>query len=164
MQAKKLRESDSENFRFALRVRHPSMDPADLSEAFSIEPEYSYRAGSVRTSRTSRTTASVHSESYWLGELTPSELAPGVPPFQDPHVQRQLTAARASLSWALSLTCMRFLKTHADLLRNIRSEGGEITLLVTICNGDIGPFTLMPEVSRVFGDLGVAIEFELAAE
>jgi hypothetical protein len=31
-----------------VRIRHPSIDPADLSREFKIEPEHSFRAGDAR--------------------------------------------------------------------------------------------------------------------
>jgi hypothetical protein len=165
MEARRISTDYSEAFRLALRVRHPSMDPAELSRAFAIEPEYSFRAGSVRPSRSGTTTASVRSESYWLGELKATEPPLGPPFVGDQRLaERQLEAARKSLTWTLSLTCIRVLKTHADLLRRIRSDGGEITLLVTIFGSEVGSFSLLPEASKVFGDLGVGLEFELAGQ
>jgi hypothetical protein len=70
-------------------------------------------------------------------------------------------AAIKSLDWALSLSATRFLHLHAELLRRIRSEGGEISLLVALSIGELSGFSLVPEVSRVFGEFGITIEFEL---
>jgi hypothetical protein len=53
------------------------------------------------------------------------------------------------------------LHLHAELLRRIRSEGGEISLLVALSIGELSGFSLVPEVSRVFGEFGITIEFEL---
>ena len=39
-----------------------------------------------------------------------------------------------------------------------------VALLVTIYNSDAMSFTLSPEASQVFGDLGVAVEFELEGQ
>lgn len=165
MEARRLSTANSETFRLALRVRHPSMDPAELSRAFGIEPEYSFRAGSVRPSRSGMTTASVRSESYWLGELPTTEQPLGPSFLGAPRIgERQLEAIRNNLTWTLSLICIRVLKNHAELLRRIRSGGGEITLLVTLFGSEVGSFSLLPEASRVFGDLGVALEFELAGQ
>ena len=169
MEAEKLSPAESEAFRLALRVRHPSMDPTELSRAFRIEPEYAYRAGSKRPSRSNLTAPSVHSDSYWLGELAPTAQLlhlsfAGV----QQVAQRQQTAPRSNLTcnltWALALTCARVLKTQADLLRRIRAEGGDVTLLVTICSDELASFSLLPEATRLFGELGVSIEFEIVRE
>jgi hypothetical protein len=53
------------------------------------------------------------------------------------------------------------LHLHAELLRRSRSEGGEISLLVALSIGELSGFSLVPEVSRVFGEFGITIEFEL---
>jgi hypothetical protein len=117
---------DSEPFQLSLRVRHPSMDPADLSRTFKIEAEHSFRAGGPRTSSIGSATASVYSESYWLGVLKPVGPLVDVsfPGDQRSQIaQKQLAQTRRSLTWALSLSTIRFFSTHKDLLRRVRSEG-----------------------------------------
>ncbi len=163
-------DSRADAFQLSLRVRHPSMDPAEISRTFNIEPEHSFRAGGPRSSSTGVASASVHSESYWLGVLKPTSRLAELPGLSQPAdhwtkvAQRQIAVATRSLGWALSLSTSLFLGTHADVLRRIRSEGGEVTLLVTVASGDVGSFTLAPEASRILGDLGIAVEFELASE
>jgi hypothetical protein len=63
----------------------------------------------------------------------------------------------------LGLRTSRFFSPHKDF-RRVRSEGGGVTLLVTIYNGKVSSFTLAPEAGQLFGDRGVAVEFELASE
>lgn len=166
MRPRALSTADPEPFRLALRVRHPSMDPAELSRAFDIEPEHSFRAGDSWGAKSVKVTDSlVHPESYWLGELNPMarRLPLGLPNLGDPEIaQRQIAAFRRNLGWALSLGCTWFFKTHAELLRRIRAEGGEVALLVTIYSTD--SFSLAPVVSQILGELGITIEFELAGD
>ena len=167
MEVASLSKSNSEPFQLSLRIRHPSMDPADISRAFKIQAEHSFRAGEPRNSNRSGSRASVYPESYWLGVLKPLDRLlditfPGSPRSQ--MAQRQLDAATHSLSWALSLRAIRTLNPHADLLRRIRSEGGEVTLLVTIYDQEVSSFTVAPEASRLFGELGIAVEFDLASD
>ena len=166
MEARKLSSSDTEGFQLSLRVRHPSMDPTEISRAFKIEPEHSFRAGEARPAG-GVANAAVHSESYWLGMLSPmSDVADHLLFATDPkpHIaEKQLAVLRRSLSFALSLRASRFFSTHAELLRRIRAEGGNVTLLVTVYDSDVGSFTLAPEASRTFADLDIAVEFELEA-
>jgi hypothetical protein len=163
MEARKLAKSDSQSFQLSLRIRHPSMDPADLSREFKIEPEHSFRAGDPRPARSGITPASVHTESYWLGALNPGKGPPDVlfPGHPRPHIVAEQLEATAtnSFTWALSLST-RFLHLHGQLLRRIRSEGAQITLLVALSPSDVSSFSLMPEVSRAFGEFGVTVEFE----
>ncbi|MEO9054754.1 MAG: hypothetical protein ABI356_07535 [Steroidobacteraceae bacterium] len=71
------------------------------------------------------------------------------------------SAVARNLAWALALCAVRFDKAHAELLRAIGSEGGEISLLVTLSPTAVNAFSLAPQVSRVFGELGIMLEFEI---
>jgi hypothetical protein len=164
MQARKVAKPDLRPFQFSLRIRHPSIDPAALTREFGVEPEHSYRAGDQRALRSIAAQSTVHTESYWLGSLDPFDWPqdlsyPGQATLQVALEQLRQTATD-SFGWALSLSAGRFLRTHADLLRRIAAEGGQVTLLVALSASEVGSFTLMPEVSRILGDLGVAVEFE----
>jgi hypothetical protein len=53
---------------------------------------------------------------------------------------------------------------HAQRLRRIRAEGGEISPLVALSPGDVGSFTLLPDVSRLFGEFGITVEFEFSQD
>jgi hypothetical protein len=169
MEARKLSKSDSQPFQLYLRIRHPSMDPAALSRDFKIEAEHAYRAGDPRPKTRSGTTPrSVHSESYWLGTLDPLEWPPDISFPGHPQLQSAAellgAAATNSLGWALSLSATSFFHLHAALLRRITSEGGQISLLVTLSAGEVDSFSLSPEVSRAFADFGVTVEFELTSD
>jgi len=167
MQARKLAKSELRPFQLSLRIRHPSMDPADFSREFEIEPEHFFRAGDLRRQRNGTAPVSEHTESYWLGALDPSKWPadilsfPGHPRLQliQEHLPSTLTQ---SFSWALSLCATWFFHSHAELLRRIRSGGGEISLLVALSSGEVGNFSLSPEASKAFGELGITVEFEFA--
>jgi hypothetical protein len=164
VEPERLPDSDSQSFQLSLRIRHPSMDPAEISRALGIEPEHSFRAGAPRTSGSEIARAFGHKETYWLGVLKPTAEVKRTSFFGDPQWQtlyKQFARLRGSLTWALSLTVGGLSRTHADLLRRIRAEAGEVTLLVTISR-ELGSFTLPAEISRILGDLGIAVEFELA--
>jgi hypothetical protein len=166
MEARKLRESDPEPFQLSLRIRHPSLDPKELSREFSIEAAHCFRAGDPRPSRSGIT--SVHPESYWLGALNTANW-----PAEDvtsPGVLRLLAAqertgvgAMRSLGWALSLST-RFFTAHARTLRRILAEGGQVSLLITAPAGEVSGFSLAPAVSRVFSELGITLEFEFTGD
>jgi hypothetical protein len=161
MEARKLHVGEAESFQLSLRIRHPSMDPAEISQALKVEPEHSFRAGRPRAGADP---ARVHAESYWLGILDPAEWVRDLMSTDELSriLQKQLAMARGSLGAALSLYAARFLNAHAELLRRIRAEGGEITLLVTIHGPEVDHFTLAPEASQILGGLGVAVDFEIA--
>ena len=165
MEARKLHESDSEPFQLSLRIRHPSLDPEELSREFSIEAAHCFRAGDPRASRSG--IASVHPESYWLGALNTTNWPADV---SFPKSRRRSggeehlgVVATRSLGWALSLST-RFFNAHAETLRRIGAEGGQVSLLITAPPGEVSGFSLAPAVSRVFSDLGIALEFEFTSD
>jgi hypothetical protein len=165
MEARKLSKSDPQPFQLSLRIRHPSIDPAELSRELEIEAEHSYRAGDPRPLRSGIAPASLHAESYWLGALDPVKWPPDISFPGHPKLQIAAEHLRSmatnSFSVALSMSTTRFFSKHATLLRRISSEGGQISLLVTLSASAVGSFSLMPEVSRAFGELGITVEFEL---
>jgi hypothetical protein len=166
MEARRLRQPDSEPFQLSLRIRHPSIDPEELSREFSIEAAHCFRAGDPRPSRSG--ISSVHPESYWLGALNtanwPTEevTAPGVLR-RLASQERMGVAGMRSLGWALSLST-RFFSAHAQTLRRIVAESGQVSLLITSPAGELSGFSLAPAVSRVFSELGITLEFEFTSD
>jgi hypothetical protein len=164
MEATKRAQLQPAPFQLSLRIRHPSMDPEVISKALRIEPDHSFQAGQLRQLRSSGVPA-VHSQSYWLAALNPAAWLenPSIPePPTFAAAQKHLDAALArNLSWALSLCAVRLSKLHGSLLQKIRSEGGEISLLVTLSPTAASSFNLAPEVSRICGELGITLEFEM---
>lgn len=151
-------------FQLSLRIKHPSMDPADISQELGIEPEHSFRAGQPRRSKSGLASAAVHTESYWLAPLNPSSWSVNPPfePLPDLPISPGAieTAVARNLAWALGLCAVRLYKAQA-LLQTIHSEGGEISLLVTISPTAANNFSLQPQASRMFGEMGIALEFEI---
>jgi hypothetical protein len=168
MAATKLATLQPLPFQLSLRIRHPSMDPADISKGLRIEPEHSFRAGQPRHSKSGVAMAAVHTESYWLAPLNPASWL-GILPFEQlPNVaisQNIIDAAvTRNLAAALRMCAVRFNKADAGLLQTIRAEGGEISLLVTFSPTAVNTFSLPPQVSRIFGELRITLEFEMTNE
>ena len=101
MEARALPTADPDLFQLSLRVRHPSMDPAEITRAFGIEPEHFFRAGDPRPSRARPESAFPYPETYWLGVLKPRAALPDMSFPGDPKsqiAQRGLAAATKSLT------------------------------------------------------------------
>ncbi len=165
MEATKRAQPQPLPFQLSLRIRHPSIDPKSISKELRIEPEYSFQAGQPRHLRSSVVPAAVHGESYWLAALNPASWVENLS-FPEPSKfaipQKHMDAAVArNLTWALSLCAARLSKSHGTLLQKIRSEGGEISLLVTLSPAAVSSFNLTPEVSRICGELGITLEIEM---
>jgi len=162
MQASKRAKLQPMPFQLSLRIRHPSMDPATISQELRIQPEHSFQAGQPRQSRTGIALAAVHTESYWLAALNPAAWFENLSFVEFPGLATaQSPIHPASLPLALALCAARLNKAHGALLQKIHSENGEISLLVTLSPTAVSSFSLGPEVSRTFGELGITLEFEI---
>jgi hypothetical protein len=145
MQAKKVSKPQPLPYELRLRIRHPSMDPAEISRDLKLEAKHSFRAGAPRVPRRDVMSASVHGESYWLGTVDPASWPPDIwaAGFAHPELTEKLRQA------AVSLGC---------------ADGGQASLLVSLSSLAVDSFSLTPATSRIFGDLGITIEFETANE
>ena len=166
MEARSLERTKPLPFELSLRIRHPSMDPAELSRELALEADHSFRAGEPRRSRSDATSA-VHGESYWFGTLDPASW-PADAWFSgfsklDLAVKGLRKAVTGNLGWALSLSARRLLRANA-LFERIRLEGGQVCLLVGLSPPAVESFSLTPEVSRIFSDLGITLEFDLSSD
>jgi hypothetical protein len=163
MEARRLSPALAPPVQLSLRIRHPSLDPAALSRELGIEPVHSFRAGDPRPRRNAHTGASLYGESYWLGMLRSPEWSLAAP-FGERLIkvteERLRSAATPSFGGVLWLAAVRFLRVHGKLLRRIRAEGGEVSLLLAVAPASAPGFTLAPEISRVLSELGVALELD----
>jgi len=163
VEARKLSKPQPLPFELSLRIRHPSMDPADLSRELALEAKHSFRAGDPRALQGENTSA-VHAESYWLGTLDPTSW-PADPWLSEKHdlevaVREARNAMTRDLGWALALSARRLLRAKS-LFERIREDGGQVGMLIGVSPAAVQSFSLMPDVSRLFSDLGITLEFDL---
>jgi hypothetical protein len=159
MEARRAAPQPSYPFQLSLRIRHPSIDPAEISRQLRIEAEHSFRAGEPRESGRS-SVAPVHAESYWLATLDPATLLLGTA--FDPQVSPHTHAIAFSvLDSALIAVISGFLRGHVDFFRQLQSEGGEARLIVAISGRRARGFTLTPHLGKALSELRMPVDFEL---
>lgn len=168
MEAAKSLPTPSESFEMSLRIRHPSLNPAEISRELQLEAAHSFAAGQPREALADKTSSAVYGESYWLARLDFTAAHPAMFPsgFKLPETsgladERRAFAAR-DLDSALTL-CVQFLRRHAKFMQRIQAEHGDINLLVELSRSARG-FTLKPPVCRVLHDLQITIEFEFSGD
>src|SRR6201993_2926214 len=113
------------SYAVSLRVRHPNLDPARLTETLHIEPLHSWRAGEPRRSVTGAALGGEHRESYWSAPL------PG----------QAVGAAAFPLELFLGQQLVQ-LGRHRELLSRLQDEGGQISLLIEISRVENAVLTL----------------------
>src|SRR5690349_20580641 len=150
MEARDLLRERSRPFELALRIRHPSMDPAAISRELRLEPEHSFKAGDPRASISGIAAAAVHAESCWLATLDPHAWSAEQTAFDMPHPltvaakERMRAVVMDSLGMALTLAASNFLRAHRDFFRRLQSEGGSVGLIVELPAASALSFTLTP--------------------
>lgn len=172
MEARDLLREASSPFELALRIRHPSIDPTAISRELRMQPEHSFKAGDPRESSSGIAATSVHAESYWLATLQPEQwLAEPFSGIEFPGTGRS-TAVRErvrtlfsqQLGMALTLVATHLLRTHADFLRKVQTEGGDVGLIVELPTAQAQSFTLTPQVAKILCELGVSVDFEFTSD
>jgi len=147
MEARELPQPQPQAFELLLRIRHPSMDPEEISAQLQISAEHCFKAGEPRqpTAGGPALSGSVYSETYWLASLNPGS-----------------ADLSAQLGRALAVCTTRFMRPHREFFHRIQSEGGQVHLLVELNPEAVSGFTLTPELAREINTLGVPVDFEFA--
>jgi hypothetical protein len=135
------------SYAISLRVRHPNLDPARLTETLHLEPVHSWRAGEPRRSATGATLGGEHRESYWSAPL------PG----------QAVGAAAFPLELFLGQQLVQ-LSRHREFLARLQSEGAQLSLLVEMSPVENAVLTLSTGVSRKLADLNIEVEFQFVGE
>ncbi len=167
MEARDVARSRAQPFQISLRIRHPSIDPDQISRALKVEPEHSFKAGEPRESGSGSTLTSLHAESYWLGSLRDIPSVTSLIGFSGERAkiarERMQAAAHLSLGLALDTSVNAFLRPHTEFIRRLQSEEGQVSLLIELSTHALNGFTLSPQFTRLLCDLGISVEFDFVA-
>ena len=85
MEARKLSEISATPVQLSLRVRHPAIDPQEISTSLGLEPEHCFKAGDSRPSRSKGRVAAQHTQTYWLAPVTPESWPDPIGPSSSPR-------------------------------------------------------------------------------
>jgi hypothetical protein len=113
MEAHKLSETAAAPIQLLLRIRHPAIDPEEISTTLDLEPEHCFKAGDSRAAPAEGLFFGRHTQSYWLAPVSEE-------PWADPIEPTFLAAiaARDPNRFALSAENLQ-----AAAGRNLRSRG-----------------------------------------
>lgn len=135
------------SYAMSLRVRHPTLDPARLTETLHLEPLHSWRAGEPRRSATGATLGGEHRESYWSAPLPAQAVG----------------AAAFPLELFLGQQLVQ-LSRHREFLCRLQSEGAQVSVLIEMSPVENAALTLSSATSRKLADLNIEVEFQFLAE
>jgi hypothetical protein len=132
-------------FTMSLRIRHPHVDPAEVTRVLGMEPQHMWRAGDARRDVGGAELEGTYRESYWMARLMvePQLASDGVG--VESEVLRTLAQLRRSFSY----------------LETLKLEGGEAELLVNIFAREDFRLDFLAESLSILGRLGLALALEV---
>ena len=142
--------------RIHLRVKHPKLDPKEITRVLSMTPEHTLDAG--------RSSVSMTAESYWIAPLNLTGFEESWLKFgeQDeeggestmpPFSALQMMSDESIVGFAL-----RRLQSHQRFFHSIADEGGTATLLINV--NKAGSIAIPPSLARKLADLGLTLELD----
>ena len=167
MKARQLPQAKIMPNQLSLRIRHPSMDPQTISATLRLEPEHCFKAGEARTTHVADGRSGFHTQSYWLAPVSPDLWTSADEPLSSGALAARLAvrtsrAARAVRLWSvdsLLALCLHRLSVHQGFLQQIQTEGGDVSLLLSLDRETTPDFTVPLAVSRLLVQLGMVLEF-----
>jgi hypothetical protein len=132
-------------FMMSLRIRHPRIDPAEITRALGIQPQHDWRAGDVRVDSAGGEIGGIRRESYWMARLM-SEPALAQ---DDVSIENHIEQTLGTLS-----RCFRFLEA-------LKSEGGSAELHVSLYAREEFRLEFLPKSLALLGRAGLAIVIEV---
>jgi hypothetical protein len=132
-------------FTMSLRIRHPGIDPALITQTLGLEPEHCWRAGDDRKSSAGDSLNGRYRESYWVCGLVP-----------DPKLSTKLVGVESELQQALGK-----LRRSFDFLQSLHESGGTLEVQISIFAREEFRIDLLAEVSSLLGRLGITMAIEV---
>ena len=142
-----------------LRIRHPSIDPAEVTRILGKQPTHAWKAGTARNPAQKDPNRSTHADSYWLA---PIGLPASPPPagalgragsiwHLEPHIPIDgLLAGQA-----------RLLMTHKAFFERLKAEGGSCALLVSISTRERWEVDWPPALLRMLGEMNMGLSIDV---
>lgn len=147
-----------------LRIKHPSLDPAEISQTLDIDPAQAIAAGSDVSSTGVRR---LHSESYWIAQLATTAIRELVERFREGlGTEEIVSVGKDDLLAMMGATGhdsrimfrLKPFEAHKEFFERINSEGGSVTLIVD--RGDsVEPVVLKRALAKL-AELGMTLEVD----
>ena len=137
-----------DTFTVSLSIRHPNIDPREITRALGFEPQHSWKAGDARRTAQGRPLEGTYHESYWTSEFR--ELDSSL---------RGVVEAEAVL-----LQAVVQLRRSQAFFSRLQSEGATVELLVEVIGGSDFTFTLSPQLISMLARSGFSVVLQVHGE
>ncbi len=132
-------------FTVSLRIRHPGIDPDDITSALNLRPQHTWKAGTPRRGPGGESLEGTYRESYWMARLMDSP---------------QMSSASLSVERIL-LQTLAHLRRSQPFLAALKSEGGEVDLHVSIFGRRNFTLELSADALAMLARLGLSVSFDV---
>jgi hypothetical protein len=132
-------------FTMSLRIRHPSVDPAQITRMLGIDPQHTWRAGDVRRDSAGGALGGEYRETFWMGRLM---------------TQPKLASERIGVESELTQTLAQLRKSQ-DFLGSLKEQGGVAELHVSIFAREEFRLEFLPGSLALLGRLGLTVAVEV---
>ena len=140
--------------RIHLRVKHPKLDPNEITRVLSMTPEHTLDAG--------RSSVSMAAESYWIAPLSFTAFDETWANDENEESGGSTLPSIAGMQLMSDESivghALRRLQSHRRFFHSIADEGGTATLLINV--NKAGSMTIPPSLARKLADLGLTLELD----
>ena len=132
-------------FTVSLRIRHPTIDPANITASLGIQPQHAWRAGQPRCDSAGAEFGGAHHDSYWMGRLME---------------QPQLSSNSVSVEGVILKTLTHLRRAQA-FFEQLSTEGGVAELLVSLYAREDFRIELPADSLALLGRMHLAIAVDI---
>jgi len=160
---------DPQDFSIAFRIRHPHIDPAEVSRQLEIEPQHAWRAGEPRRREPGEMGSAAYRETYWVGllhgpqplagmlpELLLSESRLGPIGLATPAVRTEPVHPQITLYFTLLK-----MKRAASFWRTFTDQGGTVECLLQVHTTEGFQLEMSQALMLMLVELKVALSIEV---
>jgi len=131
-------------FTASLRMRHPRIDPATITQTLGIKPQHTWQSGTPRVGPAGESLDGLYRESYWMARL-----------METPQLSGQV-----SVEEVLRETLANLRRSQA-FLEQIQAEGGVTELHVSLFARANFSLELPASTLALLGRLGVGVALDI---
>jgi hypothetical protein len=131
-------------FTASLRMRHPRIDPAAITQTLGIKPQHTWQSGTPRIGPEGESLEGLYRESYWMARL-----------METPQLSGQVSVE------AVLRDTLANLRRSQAFLERIQAEGGVTELHVSLFARASFSLELPASTLALLGRLGVGVALEV---
>lgn len=137
-----------DNFTVSLSIRHPNIDPGEITRTLGFEPQHSWKAGEARRTAQGQPLEGTYHESYWTGEF------------------RELDSSLRGVVEieAVLLAAVVQLRRSQPFLSRLQAEGATVELFIEVVGGTEFTFSLSPQLLSMLSRSGFSVMLKMHSE